>query len=144
MPHPPVGSQCTTHGSMPHPPMEEGEGLLFPLRLLFCLQVLVLGNKVDLPNALRERDLIERMWVLKEKDPYMYQEHLRPYFLCLEVIVICKLLLYLHEERFPLCGGVALLINTIATSLWVGYQHGSNGIIFSYSYRLVEITTRNT
>ena len=26
-----------------------------------CTQVLVLGNKVDLPNALRERDLIERM-----------------------------------------------------------------------------------
>ena len=25
-------------------------------------QVLVLGNKVDLPNALRERDLIERMY----------------------------------------------------------------------------------
>ena len=26
-----------------------------------CVQVLVLGNKVDLPNALRERELIERM-----------------------------------------------------------------------------------
>lgn len=28
---------------------------------LVIIQVLVLGNKVDLPNALREKELIERM-----------------------------------------------------------------------------------
>ena len=36
------------------------------LKLIFSLQVLVLGNKVDLPNAMRERDLIERMLVREQ------------------------------------------------------------------------------
>lgn len=31
----------------------------------FCLKVLVLGNKRDLPNALDEKQLIEKMYVLR-------------------------------------------------------------------------------